>query len=184
MKRWIVGCAVAACFVLTAWPQALNLQSLDRLEQKATEKVNVTLDASMLQLAAGFLSSGDPDQVQVKKLVSNLKGIYVRSFEFKEPGQYSISDVDAVRAQLKGAGWQSLVQVRSKEEGENVDVVMRKNGEQITGMAIVVTQPKEVTVVNIVGPINLEDLGRLSGNFGIPQLNQHKSGLKARDKKD
>jgi len=70
--------------------------------------VDVTLDASMLQLASGFLSKDDPDEAQVKKLVSKLKGVYVRSFEFDKEGQYSMSDVEAIRSQLRGPGWSRM----------------------------------------------------------------------------
>ena len=51
--------------------------NIERLAAKATETVNVTVDGSLLQLAGKFLSSSDPDQKQVKTLISNLKGIYV-----------------------------------------------------------------------------------------------------------
>ena len=61
--------------------------NLDKLAARATESVDVTLDESMLQLASKFLSKEDPDEVQVKKLVGKLKGVYVRSFEFDKDGE-------------------------------------------------------------------------------------------------
>jgi len=30
--------------------------------------------------------------------------------------------------------------------------------------------PKELTVVNIVGPVDLSKLSKLEGNFGVPDL--------------
>ena len=44
-------------------------------------------------------------------------------------------------------------------------------GDQIGGLAVVSIEPKELTVVNIVGPINLEKLSQLEGSFGVPYLN-------------
>ena len=63
--------------------------SLDRLAAKATEVVDVTMDANLLQLASRFLSDKDADDAQVKKLIGGLKGIYVRSFEFEKAGRVS-----------------------------------------------------------------------------------------------
>ena len=38
------------------------------------------------------------------------------------------------------------------------------------GSQLLATDPKEITVVNIVGPVDLEKLSDLEGNFGVPVL--------------
>ena len=40
----------------------------------------------------------------------------------------------------------------------------------IQGLAVISAEPKEFTVVNIVGPVNLEKLSKLEGQFGVPDL--------------
>ena len=45
-----------------------------------------------------------------------------------------------------------------------------RTGDQVSGLAVLATDPKELTVVNIVGPIDLEKLTQLEGQFGIPDL--------------
>src|SRR5439155_597017 len=42
---------------------------------------------------------------------------------------------------------------------------------EIRGLEVISAEPKEFTVVNIVGPINLEKLSQLEGSFGVPFLN-------------
>ena len=79
--------------------------SLDRLADKASEVVDVTMDSSMLQMASKFLSDKDADEAKAKKLVGGLKGIYVKSFEFDKPGEYDMADVEAIRSQLRAPGW-------------------------------------------------------------------------------
>ena len=74
-------------------------------------------------------------------------------------------------SQLRGGGWSEIIGVTSKKDGENVDVYLMSVGDQITGLAVVSLESKEITVVNIVGPINLEKLTRLEGSFGVPYLN-------------
>ncbi len=54
--------------------------------------------------------------------MKGLKGIYVRSFEFSKAAQYSAADVEAIRSQLRGANWKSIVEVHSKNDGDNADV--------------------------------------------------------------
>jgi Domain of unknown function (DUF4252) len=160
-----------------------TLPSLDKLAQKATESVDVTLDAPMLRLASAFLSSDDPDQARVKKLVAKLKGVYVRSFEFDREGQYSAADVEAVRSGLKGPGWARIVGVKSLK-GENTEVYMKKDGDQVGGVVVIDAEPKELTVVDIDGPIDPEELSELGGHMGIPKLGKKAKGEKGSSKGD
>ena len=159
--------------------------NLEKLAERASESVDITLDASMLQLASGFLSKSDPDEVQVKKLVSKLKGVYVRSFEFDKPGQYSMSDLEAIRSQLKSPVWSRIVGVRSMK-GENSEIYLKKDGEQVAGIVVLDAEPKELTIVHIDGPINPEELSELGGHMGIPKLDGsgHGSRNRNRDKSD
>jgi hypothetical protein len=166
MRLAVLSVTVAA--VLAAQEMKLPA-SIERLSQKATEAVDVTLDASMLQLASQFLSKDDPDQVKVKKLVSKLKGVYVRSFEFEREGEYSASDVEAIRAQAKGPGWERIVNVKSLK-GENCDVFLKRDGTAVGGVIVIAAEPKELTVVHIEGPIDPEELSELGGHMGIPKF--------------
>ena len=176
MKRSVMSVLVASMMALPlmALEEIRMPINFERLSQKARESVDVTLDASMLQLASGFLSADDPDQVRVKKLVSKLKGIYVRSFEFDREGQYSASDVDAIRAQVKGPGWTRIVGVKSLK-GENSEVYLKKDGNELGGIVVIAAEPKELTIVDIDGPINPEELSELGGHMGIPKFGKEKA---------
>ncbi|HVH29219.1 MAG TPA: DUF4252 domain-containing protein [Vicinamibacterales bacterium] len=144
--------------------------NVERLAAKAVETVNVTVDGALLQLASKFLSSNDPEEKVAKNLIANLKGIYVRSFEFAEPDQYTEADVESLRSQLKAPTWSKMVSVTSKKDGENVEVFFKMVKEQIAGLVVIAAEPKELTFVNIVGPIDLATLSSLGGQFGIPKL--------------
>ena len=101
----IATIALAAA-MLPAWAQEIKMPvNLEALAARADDAVTVTMDKSMLQLAAKFLNDKDDDEADVRKLVAGLDGIYVRSFEFKHEGEYSMADVEAVRAQLQGPAW-------------------------------------------------------------------------------
>ncbi len=145
--------------------------NLEKLASQAEETVDVTLDGSMLQLAGKFLSDSDEDQAKVKKLVSGLRGIYVRSYDFHREKVYSEADLESVRAQFPKPDWSTIIGVRSKDSGDNVDVFFKvdANG-QLGGIAVIDAEPTSFTIVNIVGKMNPEQLGELGGQFGIPHL--------------
>jgi len=70
---------------------------------------------------------------------------------------------------LRGPLWSRLVNVTSKKEGI-VEVYLMLNGDQISGLAVLAFESKELTVVNIVGPVDLQKLSQLEGQFGVPEL--------------
>ena len=62
-----------------------------------------------------------------------------------------------------------MVNFTSKKEG-NVEVYLQFAGETVNGLAVLVADNKELTVVNIVGPVDLEKLAELEGQLGVPDL--------------
>jgi Domain of unknown function (DUF4252) len=166
---------VAALALAPLCAQEIKLPaSLDRLASKATEVVDVTMDAHLLQLASRFLSDKSPDDANVKKLVSGLRGLYVKSFEFEKPGEYQSADIDSVRAQLRTPAWSRIVNVRSRKSGENSEVYVKTDNGKIGGLAIISTEPKELTIVSIEGSIDPDQLSDLGGHFGIPKIDTRK----------
>ena len=155
---------------LTAHAQGARLQidQLDALANRASETVDVKLDERLMATAAKIFS--DKDDADIKEILKGLKGIYVKSFEFEKAGEYSPADVESVMSQLRGGGWSKIVGVTSRKDGNNVEVYLMMQGDQIQGLAVISAEPKEFTVVNIVGPVNLEKLSKLEGQFGVPDL--------------
>jgi hypothetical protein len=159
------------CMALPGVAQAgkLELKNLDKLADRAAEVNDVSLDGSLLQLAVHVLkASDDPDSEQLVELIKDLKGIYVKNFEFDSPGQYSQADVEAIRSQLTGPGWQRVVTSYSKHNNERDEVYLLKDGKKINGVTVLVAEARELTVVNLVGAIDPEKLSELAGHFGIP----------------
>ena len=147
----------------------IQTAQLDTLASKASQIVDVNLDERLMQFAVKFLKKEDPDEAAVKDLVNGLKGIHVKVLEFETEGQYSAADVEAIRSQVRNAPWNRIVGVTSKKE-TNVEVYLLMKGPEIGGLAVIAFGPKELAVVNIVGPVDLAKLSRLEGNFGIPEL--------------
>ena len=148
----------------------LNLPEFATLADKASETVTVTFDEKMLGFAAGWLSSEDPEEAAAKKLVSSLTGVYVRHYTFDTDYVYPKADIEGVRRQLNAPGWNRIVGANSKKENTTVDVFMLVEGDKVQGLAIIASEPREFTIVNIVGNIDLAQLHDLEGNFGVPKL--------------
>jgi hypothetical protein len=167
---------VLTCAALPAWAQngKLEISSLDHLAAKASETVDVNMDEHLLQLTGKFLGK-DPDDAKIKEIISGLKGIYVKNFSFDTEGDYTQGDIEAIRSQLKGPGWTRFIQVHSRRGGDNVEVYVLMLGDQIGSLAILDFEPKELTVVNIVGPVDIDKLSQLEGQFGIPDLELERS---------
>ena len=172
MRKFIVLLALTLAVAVPVSAQRLNLDFLKDLEDRADEVVDVTLDASMLRLASRFLGHNDPDEKAIRDVIRGLEGIYVRSFEFNRSGEYDRALVNRIKSQL-GPSWKALVTVRSKTK-DNVNIYADMRGENITGLVIICAEPRELTVVNIVGPIDIDKLADLQGEFGIPRFEKDK----------
>ncbi len=170
MKRAILMLALAGA--VWAAPQDIRFPAgFEKLAEKADEVVTISLDADMLGLAANFLSNGEGDQKKLKEIVKGLKGIYIRSFEFSREGQYPMEIVEEIEDQLKAPEWAPVISVRSKKKGgDNARIYFRRENGKISGITIVSAEPKQLTVVHIVGLLEPEDVARLGGNFGIPDM--------------
>jgi hypothetical protein len=172
---------ISAAALASAQNARLELKNLDKLSGKAAEVNDVTLDGPMLELAWKFMeASHDPDAAQLKDVLKGLKGIYVKNFEFDGPNQYSQEDVEAIRAQLAGPGWSRIVESHTRRTKERDEIYILKQGDAVAGLAILVAEPTELTVVNIVGFIDINKLGELEGHFGIPGDESHHGGKKSK----
>jgi len=147
----------------------IDMGQLDHLGAKASETVDVNIDEHLMQLTGKFLSDKEPDELKVKELINGLKGIYVKSFEFENDGDYAPADLESIRSQLRGPGWNKILTVSSKKEG-NIEVYLMTNASVVGGLVVVATELKQLTIVNIVGPVDLEKLSHLEGQFGVPDL--------------
>ncbi len=170
MRKLVLVFSLALAAAVPASAQRINLDmpGLAGLAERADEVVDVTLDASMIRMAAKFLGGDDPKEREIRDLIGGLQGIYVRSYEFSKDGEYDRSLLDRIKSQL-GPTWKPLVTVRSKTK-ENVNIMADMRGERVVGLVIIAAEPREFTLVNIVGDIDIDRLSKLEGEFGIPRI--------------
>lgn len=173
MRKFVIALLFLLTFTTPAFAQKINLD-FPGLAERAEEVVDITLDAEMLRMAAKFFGNKTADDRALRDMIAGLEGIYVRSYEFDKDGEYDRGLVDRVRNQL-GANWKPLVTVRSKSK-ENVNILADMRGDRVFGLVIIASEPREFTVVNIVGAIDVERLADLEGQFGIPRVTTNGKG--------
>src|SRR6267154_74377 len=178
MRNWLMrSCSFGIFWALLvptlAWAAPnprLALPEFSTLAQKATESVTITLDAALLAVAGRFLDGNDPQDAAAKEVLKGLQGIYVRSYTFDKDSAYQQADIDEVRSQLAAPGWNRLVQTRSRKTHADVDIYIMVDNNQAIGLALIASEPRQFTIVNIVGAVDLDKLHKLEGQFGVPKL--------------
>lgn len=154
----------------------LTMPDFRGLAEKATDSVHISLGPWLLHTVGRFMdydTHSDPDSAATKRLLSGIKSIEIHSFTFATDFAYSMADIDAVRRQLSAPGWSQLMQVRDGKKQENVDMYLMMDHNHTSGFALIASEPREFTIINIVGSFNPEDLPELQKQLHI---HESKSG--------
>jgi Domain of unknown function (DUF4252) len=149
------------------------------LAAKAIDVTEVTLGKNMLDFAAKFMK--DKDDEQARKLIQGLKGIYVREYTFEKEGEYSMDQIKQLRAYFETSEWSPIVhevERRKGEAAETTDVMVKTVNGETQGMFILSAEPKELSIVLILGPINVDELGELHGIGGLHALKDVEKSVK------
>ncbi len=143
-----------------------------QLAARATHVTEVTLDKNMLAFAAKFLDKakdGDKDEQTAKEMIQNLNGVYVREYEFEKEHEYSEEDLEGLRKSFELSDWSPMVRERTKGVALGTDVYLKLVNGQMQGLFVLDAEEKELSLVLILGPIDINNLSKLGGNFGIPK---------------
>jgi hypothetical protein len=188
MRKFAARLAVALAAVAAAAgpaaaqsaPSPFPVTIEKELAARASDYTEVTLDRRMLDFASRFMDN--EDDAEGKRIVARLNGIYVRTYEFDKPGQYTPDDLAAIRRQFQTPDWSPIVKERTKNATDDSDIYMKLVNGEVQGMFILNAEPRELDFVFIDGPIRPEDLAEISGNFGIPTADGKHAGEKSKDK--
>jgi hypothetical protein len=146
----------------------LKLPEFRSLASKATESVNISLSPWLLHMAGSFINDKDEDSVATKRMLAAIKSIEVRSYQFASDDAYSPADIESVRSQL--AGWSQIMQVHHREKSEDVDMYVLIENNVTKGFALIAREPREFTIINIVGSISVDDLPKLQSHLHLGKI--------------
>jgi hypothetical protein len=179
---WVGGLALLASALAQTSPLLLPPAVEKQLAAAASNVTEVTLNKSMLGFAAKFMDKKGGDDASVDKLIQGLDGIYVRDYEFDKEGQYSMDEIEQLRKYFETSEWSPMVREREHKTGETTDVMVKLVNGEAHGLFILTAEPKELTIVLILGPVRMEDLGKLKGIGGLSVLGDVEKDAKAKEK--
>ena len=140
---------------------------LDEIEipGNAGEVTEISLGPAILGFAARMSENGDED---LTENLSELVSIRVKSFEIDSTETEKLRPIiDRIEKKVTSEKWESLIRV--KEEDELTNISVKYDGDAMVGLLIVAFEPgDEVTLVNIVGKLDLNSLG----NLGVISLDE------------
>lgn len=140
------------------------------LADRAAHVTEVTLDKNMLAFAGKFMNKDkDEDDKEAKEMIQGLRGVYVRDYEFDKDNEYTAEELEGLRKYITSTDWSPMVHERTKGAKEGTDVYLKLVNGQVQGLYVLDAEPRELSLVLILGPVDMDKIGSLSGNFGIPK---------------
>ncbi|MEM8488442.1 MAG: DUF4252 domain-containing protein [Bacteroidota bacterium] len=133
-----------------------------------TPDFQINIKGQLIKLVAEASREEDPEFAE---LLLRLRAIQVRSFPMRK-SQIRAMELhsESIGEELEDAGWDTVVRLR--DYGQYVDVYALENPDFILGlmMMVVDTEANETVLINIVGDIAADELGRIGSKFDIAPL--------------
>jgi len=142
-------------------------------------KTAIHLEGPMLK-AISKMGKGKGEKVS--EMIAALKLIKVNQFTVAavdlDKTENTISSIDK---KLQSENWDRIIKSKEKESFSSIYVKMGE-GDNYAGLfAIVMDKNNDLTIVNIVGKIDLETIGNLSEQMHLPGLGKPKTDRKEKE---
>jgi len=136
---------------------------------KGDDITEVFLNSQLLQMMSRMSGKEEPE---MKKLLTGLKLVRVYSFDVPKESRNNLIDrISDVDKKLLNKSWTRIIKVKEKNEYTNVYIKSSRDNANVEGLAVVsLDDDGEASFVNIVGQINMDNLGMLSDKFNIPMM--------------
>jgi hypothetical protein len=117
----------------------------------AEREVGISLGPLPLRIARWVI---DEDEAEIGPLLEELRAVRVYTYEVVGDEQQVADSIEEIRADLLADGWLSLIRVN--EGGEATSVLLRPGRGGNRGLAVLVHEPSEVVLVNLIGNVRLD----------------------------
>jgi hypothetical protein len=146
----LAGCGITGNFRND--PGYADFGSLQRLDSESDFRVS--LGPLPLKIAAWGISLSEDDE-EIGSFLRELRAVRVYTFEGVEDPEEVATDVKKVTAELAANGWLNVAAVREDSELTSVFLRPDKNFTH-HGLVVIVQEPDEVVLVNLIGNIRLD----------------------------
>lgn len=171
VSTWL-ACLLAGVPSLAQEPQEAGESAMHfaGLEEHADEVVKVNLRGRALEQAKKLLGLRKNVTGSVRSFVNGLTAVYRRTYRFRGGGAKR-EDVDRVHERLAEDGWVPLIETENRRRPDALAVYSYSAADgQVAGMTLVTSEPKEVTVLKILGPVDFEALSAIGSGMGLPVM--------------
>ena len=113
--------------------------------------VDHTMTLSFGPTILHFAASHIDDDPEIKALLRGLTGVRIKIYEIDGDATRVAARLNKMSLKLREQNWEPMVLVR--EEGEQVHMLVKMAGNQISGLTILTSDAEEVVIVNIMGDL-------------------------------
>jgi hypothetical protein len=167
--KYLISAALSLLLGVSAWAQTEGMENMPGYVDFGSlnaiygePRVMINLGGPLMQLlTAAAQHSDDPAAAAMMK---DLEGVRINVYDTGGNQAPALAQMGEAKAALEAAQWQPFVQVQ--EEGENVQMFTKVEGDKMQGMAIMVVNEEEAVFLNILGEIDPAQVGRV-----VDQLN-------------
>lgn len=152
--------------------------SFQHLEEKADEVVRVNLWGRSLEHAKKLLGLRKNVASSVRSFMGGLTAVYRCTYRFRSH-KASRDDVEPVHRQLAEDGWVPVIETENRNTPESLSVYSIYEDQEMAGMTVVSSEPDEVTVLKIMGPVDFEALSAIGSDLGLPLVSERPAGAAA-----
>ena len=134
---------------LTAPRSSDGFADLDSLGMFDTDRViSLSIGPTLLHFAANYVD----DDPEVRDLLRSLDGVRVRVYEVDGDAQKVAGRMQRMSERLQQDGWEPVMLIQ--QEDEQTHMLLRMDGDQISGMTVLVLDGQdEAVIVNLMGEI-------------------------------
>lgn len=130
--------------------------------------VEISLKAPLLNMITNLIRN---EEEEAADFISKLLRVTVNVFQSSSIDVDELADsMSEVANDLDAQGWERVVRIR--EDRDHVDIYFRLSDDAdiIHGIALMIAEPGETVLVNIVGDISTDDISALGRRFDIDEL--------------
>ena len=132
-------------------------------------KVEVNITGKLFSVVAKAVK--DEEEPDLSNFLSGLKALHIRVYE-PQPKDVAKDVVKFYEQKLLKAKWEVLARI--KENGNTTGIYTLTQNDVVKGLLAVVSEEKELVVVNLAGKIDLSQLSKLNNiagmNLNLPDL--------------
>jgi hypothetical protein len=147
--------------------------------KNAEPKTTIHLEGPMLKAIAKM---GEGKGEKIGDMIASLKLVSVNEFPIaKDDLDKTENTISLMDKKLQSLNWERIIKTKKKNAFSGVYVKMDANDNYTGLFVIAMDNDDELTLVNIVGKINLETIGKLSEQINLPVFGKSKPEKKEKE---